>query len=164
MICVACGINRATDSAAWHYHHVSAAPAVLRIEPIERASGTVQLPGSKSISNRALLLSALACGETTLDNLLDADDTRVMRESLTELGIQSHSDGMSLRVSGCSGRFRVREASLFLGNAGTAFRSLTAALAFSGGRYELDGVARMRERPIGDLVDALNSIGCADSL
>ena len=138
---------------------MSASPAVLLIDPIERASGTVHLPGSKSISNRALLLSALAGGETTLDNLLDADDTRVMRKSLTDLGVQSLQEGVSLRVGGCSGRFPVREASLFLGNAGTAFRSLTAALAFSGGRYELDGVARMRQRPIADLVDALNQLG-----
>ena len=138
---------------------MSASPAVLLLDPIERASGTVHLPGSKSISNRALLLSALAGGETTLDNLLDADDTRVMRKSLTELGVQSHQEGVSLRVGGCSGRFPVREASLFLGNAGTAFRSLTAALAFSGGRYQLDGVARMRERPIADLVDSLNQLG-----
>lgn len=138
---------------------MSASPAVLLIDPIERASGTVHLPGSKSISNRALLLSALAGGETTLDNLLEADDTRVMRKSLTDLGIHSLQEGLSLRVGGCSGRFPVREASLFLGNAGTALRSLTAALAFSGGRYELDGVARMRERPIADLVAALNQLG-----
>jgi len=117
------------------------------------------MPGSKSISNRALLLSALAEGSTLLIDLLDADDTRVMREAMTALGVALAATDDGLRVDGCAGRFPAREASLFLGNAGTAFRSLTAALAFADGRYELDGVARMRERPIGDLVDALNELG-----
>ena len=117
------------------------------------------MPGSKSISNRALLLSALAEGSTLLVDLLDADDTRVMREAMTALGVTLAATDDGLRVDGCAGRFPAREARLFLGNAGTAFRSLTAALAFADGRYELDGVARMRERPIGDLVDALNDLG-----
>lgn len=138
---------------------MNARPDVRTVDSIDRASGAVRLPGSKSISNRALLLSALAKGESTLVDLLRADDTRVMRDSLTRLGVQSHDSDTGLLVQGCNGRFPVRDASLFLGNAGTAFRSLTAALAFSGGRYELDGVARMRERPIGDLVEALNSVG-----
>ena len=119
----------------------------------------VRLPGSKSISNRVLLLAALARGETSLEGLLDADDTRVMRTALAALGVIIVDDDNCVRVSGCGGAFPVREAELFLGNAGTAFRSLTAALAFSGGRYRLDGVPRMRERPIGDLVDALNALG-----
>lgn len=105
------------------------------------------------------MLSALADSETTLWGLLDADDTRAMSDSLTSLSVQLHQSAAGMHVHGCNGRFRVRAANLFLGNAGTAFRSLTAALAFSGGRYELDGVARMRERPIGDLVEALNSVG-----
>jgi 3-phosphoshikimate 1-carboxyvinyltransferase len=117
------------------------------------------MPGSKSISNRALLLSALAEGSTLLIDLLDADDTRVMREAMSVLGVALTSTDGGLRVDGCAGRFPVREARLFLGNAGTAFRSLTAALAFADGRYQLDGVPRMRERPIGDLVDALNDLG-----
>jgi len=117
------------------------------------------MPGSKSISNRALLLSALADGSTLLVDLLDADDTRVMREALSALGVTLEMADGGLRVTGCAGRFPRREARLFLGNAGTAFRSLTAALAFAGGRYELDGVPRMRERPIGDLVNALNDLG-----
>jgi 3-phosphoshikimate 1-carboxyvinyltransferase len=117
------------------------------------------MPGSKSISNRALLLSALADGSTLLVDLLDADDTRVMREALSVLGVGLEAVEGGLRVTGCAGRFPRSEARLFLGNAGTAFRSLTAALAFAGGRYELDGVPRMRERPIGDLVDALNDLG-----
>jgi 3-phosphoshikimate 1-carboxyvinyltransferase len=138
---------------------VRAPPGVLTVSPIDRAFGAVRLPGSKSISNRVLLLSALSDSEITLVDLLDADDTRVMCNSLTTLGVQLHRSDAGLHVRGCHGRFPVREANLFLGNAGTAFRSLTAALAFSGGRYELDGVPRMRERPIGDLVNALNSIG-----
>jgi len=138
---------------------VTSWPAVLTIDPIGRAAGTVRMPGSKSISNRALLLSALAQGSTLLIDLLDADDTRVMREALSTLGVPLDARAEGLHVDGCAGRFPRREARLFLGNAGTAFRSLTAALAFADGRYELDGVPRMRERPIGDLVDALNGLG-----
>ncbi len=120
----------------------------------------MRLPGSKSISNRVLLLAALAGGETVLEGLLEADDTRVMREALGALGVKLQTPAPDrLHVTGCAGKFAVNSAELFLGNAGTAFRSLTAALAFSGGRYVLDGVPRMRERPIGDLVDALNAIG-----
>ena len=99
-------------------------------------------------------------GETTIEGLLEADDTRVMRDALMALGVSVIDRGQgAVQVSGCSGVFPTRDAELFLGNAGTAYRSLTAALAFSGGRYRLDGVARMRERPIGDLVDALNALG-----
>jgi 3-phosphoshikimate 1-carboxyvinyltransferase len=122
---------------------------------MRRAAGTVQLPGSKSISNRVLLLAALAAGETELHGLLDADDTRVMREALSRLGVQF----LNNKVKGVGGPFPVKEAELFLGNAGTAFRPLSAALAFSGGEYRLSGVPRMHERPIGDLVDALRGIG-----
>ena len=138
---------------------MTAWPAVLTVDPFDLASGAVRLPGSKSISNRVLLLSALADGVTTLVDLLDADDVRAMSKSVALLGVQLHASDVGLQVIGCNGRFPAREASLFLGNAGTAFRSLTAALAFSGGRYELDGVVRMRQRPIGDLVDVLNSLG-----
>ena len=138
---------------------MTAWPAVFTVDSIDRAAGAVRLPGSKSISNRALLLSALAEGQTKLLNVLDADDTRVMLEALMKLGVELSAGPDELVVNGCNGQFPVRSASLFLGNAGTAFRSLTAALAFSGGCYQLDGVARMRERPIQDLVDALNSLG-----
>jgi len=134
-------------------------PAQLTVAPIGRAQGVVRLPGSKSISNRALLLAALADGTTWLSRLLDADDTRVMIEALRALGIAIRREGDELCVSGCGGRFPERSADLFLGNAGTATRSLTAALAFADGRYRIDGVARMRERPIGDLVEALNALG-----
>ena len=127
----------------------------LELKPARRAAGTVRLPGSKSISNRVLLLAALAAGETEVDGLLDADDTRVMREALSRLGVSF--DGKT--VIGVSGPFPVKKAELFLGNAGTALRPLTAALAFCGGEYRLSGVPRMHERPIGDLVDALRGIG-----
>jgi len=127
----------------------------LELKPARRAAGTVRLPGSKSISNRALLLAALAAGETELVGLLDADDTRVMRKALSVLGVDCKGNV----VKGVAGRFPSRRAELFLGNAGTAFRPLTAALAFSAGEYRLSGVPRMHERPIGDLVDALRSIG-----
>ena len=134
-------------------------PAVLTVEPLGQARGEIRLPGSKSMSNRALLLAALAQGSTELTGLLEADDTRVMITALRTLGIVVERTGDSARVSGCGGRFPVAAAELHLGNAGTAMRSLAAALAFAGGSYRLDGVARMRERPIGDLVDALNAMG-----
>ena len=104
-----------------------ASPDVLTVEPIHRASGAVDLPGSKSIYNRVLLLSALANGETTLNNLLDADDTQVMRTALSQLGIAFDHLGTDVQTIGCDGKFPIRAARLELGNAGTAFRSLTAA-------------------------------------
>jgi 3-phosphoshikimate 1-carboxyvinyltransferase len=127
----------------------------LELKPARRAAGTVRLPGSKSISNRVLLLAALAKGETEVLGLLDADDTRVMRDALAVLGVSFSGN----TVTGVGGPFPVKQAELFLGNAGTALRPLTAALAFSGGEYRLSGVPRMHERPIGDLVDALRGIG-----
>ncbi|MDR0777389.1 MAG: bifunctional 3-phosphoshikimate 1-carboxyvinyltransferase/cytidylate kinase [Azonexus sp.] len=124
------------------------------------AAGTVRLPGSKSISNRVLLLAALAEGETEVRDLLASDDTERMLEALQTLGIGVvHLGGENWRISGCGGRIPVRRAELFLGNAGTAFRPLTAALALAGGDYVLKGVARMHERPIGDLVDGLRQLG-----
>ena len=127
----------------------------LELKPAGGARGRVRLPGSKSISNRVLLLAALARGETEVQGLLDADDTKVMRQALAALGVQF----LDSRVRGVGGPFPVKQAALFLGNAGTAFRPLTAALALSGGEYRLSGVPRMRERPIRDLVDALRGIG-----
>jgi 3-phosphoshikimate 1-carboxyvinyltransferase len=136
-------------------------PAVefLDLAPIRSVSGTVKLPGSKSISNRVLLLAALASGETRLHDLLASDDTRVMLDGLRTLGIAVKQDGADTVVTGAGGAFPVKGAELFLGNAGTAFRPLTAALALCGGDYRLSGVARMHERPIGDLVDALRQLG-----
>lgn len=121
------------------------------------ARGTVRLPGSKSISNRILLLAALAEGATEIKALLDSDDTRVMLDALRALGVDwTRRDGSDdYRLMGVGGAFPVKQAELFLGNAGTAFRSLTAATALAGGDYVLKGVSRMHERPIGDLVDAL---------
>lgn len=132
----------------------------LDLAPVTRAQGTVQLPGSKSISNRTLLLAALASGETDIRDLLKSDDTDRMLEALAALGVGVTKTGENdYRVVGTGGSFPNKEADLFLGNAGTAFRPLTAALALSGGTYKLHGVARMHERPIGDLVDALRQIG-----
>jgi 3-phosphoshikimate 1-carboxyvinyltransferase len=133
----------------------------LDLAPVTRMAGTVRLPGSKSISNRTLLLAALARGTTTLKGLLDAEDVDRMRDALSALGVSltRSSETGDVAVHGVAGAFPVRQASLFLGNAGTAFRPLTAVLALSGGDYELSGVPRMHERPIADLVDALRSIG-----
>ncbi len=123
------------------------------------AQGTVALPGSKSISNRVLLLSALALGGTEISGLLDSDDTRVMLAALRQLGVPVQERGRgSARVQGAAS-FPVKQADIFLGNAGTAFRSMTAALALMGGDYRLSGVPRMHERPVGDLADALNALG-----
>ncbi len=130
------------------------------LPPLMSARGTVRLPGSKSISNRVLLLAALSEGETVVRDLLKSDDTDRMLGALTTLGIGVESLGdNAYRITGCAGDFPNKDAKLFLGNAGTAFRPLTAALALSGGSYELSGVARMHERPIGDLVDALRQLG-----
>ncbi|HKA43916.1 MAG TPA: 3-phosphoshikimate 1-carboxyvinyltransferase, partial [Burkholderiales bacterium] len=134
----------------------------LDLAPIRRARGTVKLPGSKSISNRILLLAALARGETRIRDLLESDDTQVMLEALRALGTACTGEGeRAVRVRGAGGPFPVKRAELFLGNAGTAFRPMTAVLAFSGGEYRLTGVARMHERPIGDLVDALRQLGAS---
>jgi 3-phosphoshikimate 1-carboxyvinyltransferase len=132
----------------------------LDLPALHHAAGVVRLPGSKSISNRTLLLAALAEGRTEIHDLLDSDDTQVMLSGLRSLGVKVDVLGAnSYAVHGVGGAFPVKEAELFLGNAGTAFRPLTAALALSGGTYTLDGVARMHERPIGDLVDGLRQIG-----
>jgi len=130
------------------------------LPPLLSAKGTVRLPGSKSISNRVLLLAALSEGSTEIRDLLESDDTARMLEALKALGvgIELLEDGV-YRVCGTGGAFPVKQAELFLGNAGTAFRSLTAALALSGGNYTLSGVPRMHERPIADLVDALRVLG-----
>ena len=132
----------------------------LDLPPLVSACGTVRLPGSKSISNRVLLLSALAEGTTEVRDLLASDDTARMLEALQTLGVKVEPlGGDAYRVHGCGGNFPVREADLFLGNAGTAFRPLTAALALAGGSFKLSGVPRMHERPIGDLVDGLRQLG-----
>ena len=137
----------------------------LDLPPLNGASGTVRLPGSKSISNRVLLLAGLASGTTAVHDLLDSDDTRVMLQALEQLGCTLKTEGRVLHITGIGGRLRTTSADLFLGNAGTAMRPLAATLAvlatLQGGDFTLRGVPRMHERPIGDLVDALRPLGCA---
>lgn len=129
----------------------------LDLPAIHRAEGTIRLPGSKSITIRALLLAALAAGETRLEGVLDSDDSRVMLDALRVLGINWQRAGPAdvYVIAGAAGAFPVKRADIFIGNSGASSRSLVAALAVSGGNYDVDGVARMRERPIRDLVDAL---------
>jgi 3-phosphoshikimate 1-carboxyvinyltransferase len=134
--------------------------AFLDLPPLLSAGGTITLPGSKSISNRVLLLAALTEGRTTLHDVLDSDDTRVMLAALRTLGCDITQSGNTVVIDGLGGQPRQRQAKLFMGNAGTAIRPLTAALALMGGSFELSGVPRMHERPIGDLVDALRQLGC----
>ncbi|MFA3792258.1 3-phosphoshikimate 1-carboxyvinyltransferase [Aliiglaciecola sp. SL4] len=134
----------------------------LRLEPISKVQGTVNVPGSKSLSNRALLLAALAQGETTLTNLLDSDDIRHMLDALSLLGVsyELSEDKTQCVVKGNNGVFNTNDKiEMFLGNAGTAMRPLCAALAASNGEYVLTGEPRMEERPIGALVDALAQAG-----
>ena len=140
------------------------------LPPLVAARGTVRLPGSKSISNRVLLLAALSEGTTTLHGLLDSDDTRVMLDALRAIGCRVEAGKVdkhgaaTWQIEGLAGCLPVREAELFLGNSGTATRSIAAALAvlasMQSGRFLVGGVARMHERPIGDLVDALRPLGC----
>lgn len=183
------GLGRRTS--AHEAHAVSAASRVesldaIHLRPVKVMEGKVQLPGSKSLSNRLLLLAAISEGTTVVDNLLNSDDVRYMLGALETLGVQLDEDRESLRVTvkGCNGRFPTgkcqtqpqeatavplvvngkevkKDVQLFLGNAGTAMRPLTAAVAVAGGhaRYLLDGVPRMRERPIGDLVEGLRQLG-----
>ena len=136
----------------------------LDLPPLQSAAGTVQLPGSKSISNRVLLLAGLSAGTTVIHDLLESDDTRVMLDALLALGCEVQPVGETLHLTGLGGRLKTRDAKLFLGNAGTAMRPLTAALAVlaatQSGSFALSGVPRMHERPIGDLVDALRQLGC----
>ena len=133
----------------------------LDIPPLAQAGGTVLLPGSKSISNRVLLLAALCTGTTTVHDLLASDDTSVMLTALRQLGCTLQQSGTSVVVQGLAGRLAQPQADFHMGNAGTAMRPLTAALAVLGGDFSLRGVARMHERPIGDLVDALRQLGCS---
>lgn len=134
------------------------AASFLDLAPIPAARGELRLPGSKSVSIRALLLAALAQGETRLTGLLDSDDTRVMRGALQACGVPLSQEGSDWRVQGAA-RFPLREADIFVGNSGLSIRTLVAVLAFMEGRYRLSGVPRMHERPIGDLVDALSPLG-----
>ena len=133
----------------------------LRLDPIRRISGSITLPGSKSLSNRVLLLAMLSEGETFIENLLDSDDVRRMIDALAKLKIpyEENRPNKKIRVKGEGGKIPVDKAELFLGNAGTAIRPLTAALTLGHGQFVLDGIERMRERPIQDLLDGLNQLG-----
>ncbi|KNC65470.1 3-phosphoshikimate 1-carboxyvinyltransferase [Pseudoalteromonas ardens] len=133
----------------------------LRLSAIDKVNGSVTLPGSKSLSNRVLLLAALCDGVTQVNNLLDSDDIRHMLLALAEMGVkvELNEDKTSAHVYGQGGRFKTPSEALFLGNAGTAFRPLTAVLAASQGQFTLIGEPRMEERPIGHLVDALHALG-----
>jgi len=134
------------------------------LPPLSGVAGTVRVPGSKSISNRALLLAGFASGTTVIEGVLDSDDTRVMVDALVQLGCGIEAAPHRLTVHGVGGRPALKSATFFLGNAGTAMRPLTAALALfaasSEASFELRGTPRMHERPIGDLVDTLRALGC----
>ncbi|HIQ46744.1 MAG TPA: 3-phosphoshikimate 1-carboxyvinyltransferase, partial [Sulfurovum sp.] len=134
----------------------------LTLKPIHKIEGEINLPGSKSLSNRALLLAALAEGTTKITNLLESDDTRHMLNALKHLGVDYHlsDDKTECVVTGNGGVFTCSEPKeLFLGNAGTAMRPLCAALCLGEGSYTLTGEPRMKERPIGHLIDALRQAG-----
>ncbi|EDY7506826.1 3-phosphoshikimate 1-carboxyvinyltransferase [Salmonella enterica] len=134
----------------------------LTLQPIARVDGAINLPGSKSVSNRALLLAALACGKTVLTNLLDSDDVRHMLNALSALGINYtlSADRTRCDITGNGGALRAPSAlELFLGNAGTAMRPLAAALCLGQNEIVLTGEPRMKERPIGHLVDSLRQGG-----
>ena len=137
----------------------------LTLTPIKSLDGTVTLPGSKSLSNRCLLLAALSEGSTKVDNLLDSDDIRYMLQALDQMKVpvEKHSES-SVTVEGQAGPINSplgeeETLELFLGNAGTAMRPLAAALCMGQGKFVLDGVPRMRERPIADLIDGLQQLG-----
>jgi 3-phosphoshikimate 1-carboxyvinyltransferase len=135
---------------------------VLELAPISRpVTGTARVPGSKSITNRALLIAALADGPSTLTGALFSDDTRYMAAALNQLGIRVTGDeaAESFAIEGGGGTFPAASADLFLGNSGTSVRFLAAAVALGHGAYRLDGVPRMRQRPIQPLLDALNQLG-----
>jgi 3-phosphoshikimate 1-carboxyvinyltransferase len=154
----------------YHYHtsqiNLSATSSeleTLTVQPIKSLDGTVTLPGSKSLSNRCLLLAAMADGKTKVENLLDSDDIRYMLEALDKMNVpvERHSKD-SVTVTGQSGPINAPTddvCELFLGNAGTAMRPLAAALCMGKGKFVLDGVARMRERPIADLIEGLQQLG-----
>src|SRR5512144_208890 len=134
----------------------------LQITPITHPlDATVRVPGSKSLTNRALLIAALAHGTTRLTNALFSDDSKYFAKALQTLGfdVQLNETDQEMTVTGMGGKIPAKKAELFIGNAGTAARFLSAFLTLGNGEYILDGEPRMRERPIGDLVDALTQLG-----
>jgi 3-phosphoshikimate 1-carboxyvinyltransferase len=134
-------------------------PKKLSLFPIRSINGTLALPGSKSLSNRALLLAMLAQGTTVLENVLDAEDVHHMLDTLQKLGVSCSQTADTVTITGTGGQFPQKQARCFLGNSGTSMRSLTAALCAGQGDYTLEGISRMYERPIGDLVDGLTALG-----
>ncbi|MEM7625532.1 MAG: 3-phosphoshikimate 1-carboxyvinyltransferase [Planctomycetota bacterium] len=136
-------------------------PDTLPLEPLEAFDVALRPPGSKSLTNRALLLAALAKGKSSLTGVLLADDTRRMLEALDTLGFQLdlHEDARTVTITGEDGTLPAKSAELRLGNAGTAMRFLTAAMCLGLGEYTLDGIERMRQRPIGELVEPLRELG-----
>jgi 3-phosphoshikimate 1-carboxyvinyltransferase len=133
----------------------------IEIQPRGPIHGSIRPPGSKSLTNRALVCAALAQGQSTLSGALDSEDTRVMIEALRQLGINLEHDltAKSIRLTGCNGRPRATTANLFVANSGTTIRFLTALATLGRGRFRLDGTPRMRERPIEDLLEALAQLG-----
>ena len=133
----------------------------LEIQPTGALRGSIRPPGSKSITNRALVCAALAEGTSILRGALDSEDTRVMIESLDRLGIRVEADAgrETLTIHGCAGSIPAEGADLFVANSGTTIRFLTAMLTLGEGTFRLDGIERMRQRPIGDLLAALNQLG-----
>ena len=133
----------------------------IEIQPAGPLNARIRPPGSKSITNRALVCAALASGDSTLRGALDSDDTQLMIECLRRLGIAvvATDGGQTLAVSGCGGDFSAESAELFVGNSGTTIRFLTALCTLGRGTFRLDGVDRMRQRPIGDLLEALVQLG-----
>ena len=134
---------------------------MIEIKPVDRVNATVRIPGSKSYTNRALITALLANGESIVKNALLSEDTRVMISCLGELGIQVNviTEENRLIIKGCEGKIPVDKASIFACNAGTVVRFMTAALTLGNGQYEIDGIERMRQRPIQQLIDALNQLG-----
>ncbi len=134
---------------------------MLEIKPTHGIDVTVKVPGSKSYTNRALITASLAAGESVIKNVLLSDDTRLMMACLKEVGvsIKSGQDDNALVIKGCGGAIPARAANLFAGNAGTVVRFMTAALTLGKGRYEIDGIERMRNRPIQELLNGLNQLG-----
>ncbi|MEE9260511.1 MAG: 3-phosphoshikimate 1-carboxyvinyltransferase [Candidatus Scalindua sediminis] len=134
---------------------------MLEIKPTQKINATVKVPGSKSYTNRALIAASLAAGESVIKNALLSDDTRLMMACLEEVGvsIKGVPEDNALVVKGCEGTIPAREANLFAGNAGTVVRFLTAALTLGKGRYEIDGIERMRNRPVQELLNSLNQLG-----
>ncbi len=134
---------------------------MIEIKPVDKVDAIVKVPGSKSYTNRALITALLSNGESVIKNALLSEDTRVMISCLSEIGVPVNEilEENTLVVRGCAGKIPVKTAKLFAGNAGTVVRFLTAALTLGNGQYEIDGIERMRQRPMQQLIDALNQLG-----